>query len=67
MSLQESPEILEKSGVSCDGAARGAALVTENRHLDPELALVAEQWPCLPRQTKTAILALIGARQDRTP
>jgi len=48
-----------------EGAAPDAAPETDNGTITDELASMIDAWHTLPPDTRTAILAIVGATQGR--
>ena len=42
-----------------EGAAKCAAVDTENAYIDPDLQAIIERWPDLPDDVKAAIMAMV--------
>jgi len=65
--LEQSADSPRRVQVSETGAAKSAALGDDLPPIDPNLATVTTAWHTLPSDTRTAILAIVGAAQGRKP
>ncbi|MBO49399.1 MAG: hypothetical protein CMJ69_01300 [Planctomycetaceae bacterium] len=59
------PSNPEENGRLAEGAAPDAAPETDNGTITDELASMIDAWHTLPPDTRTAILAIVGATQGR--
>ena len=57
--IESTSESSGKQGVAAQGGAESGAVAAENTPIDPDLALIINAWPDLPRGVRTDILAMV--------
>jgi len=55
---EHTPDFSGKQGAKPQGGAESGALSGDSARIDPDLALIVNQWPTLPEATRQAVLGV---------